>query len=186
MNIVFNGTHFTGIVKSDFLEIIESHANNIKVAQSVSWLTTDWTTGVRSPTENFSSSPCVHTGSGAHPAPIQWVPGFLSPGVKRGRVVMLTTHPYLVPRSRMSRIFPPPPPKRLHGVKRDNLWKRQCTLWITHTHTHMCSRRQFIRKSEHREHSNNVIIERRFGIVVPKAITDVSNFLTTCAVVDGS
>jgi hypothetical protein len=39
-------------------------------AQSLQWLTTDWTTGVRSPTEaqNLSSSPCVQTGSGAHPA----------------------------------------------------------------------------------------------------------------------
>jgi hypothetical protein len=25
--------------------------------------------------------------------PVQWVPGVLSPGVKRGRGVMLTTHP---------------------------------------------------------------------------------------------
>jgi len=31
--------------------------------------------------------------------PVQWVPGVLSPGVKRGRVVTLTTHPHLVPRS---------------------------------------------------------------------------------------
>jgi hypothetical protein len=31
--------------------------------------------------------------------PVQWVPGILSPGVKRGRGVMLTTHPHLVPRS---------------------------------------------------------------------------------------
>jgi hypothetical protein len=30
--------------------------------------------------------------------PVQWVPGALSPGVKRGRGVMLTTHPLLVPR----------------------------------------------------------------------------------------
>jgi hypothetical protein len=39
-------------------------------AQSVQCVTTDWTTGVRSPTgtEDFSSSPCVQTGSGAHPA----------------------------------------------------------------------------------------------------------------------
>jgi hypothetical protein len=43
------------------------------------------------------------------------------------------------------------------------------------------SRRSFIRK-----HPNNVIIEGRFGIVVPKATTTVSNILTTCAVVDGS
>jgi hypothetical protein len=40
------------------------------VAQSVQCLTTDWTTGVRSRTEaeDFSSSLCVQTGSGAHPA----------------------------------------------------------------------------------------------------------------------
>jgi hypothetical protein len=32
--------------------------------------------------------------------PVQWVPGILSPGVKRGRVVvMLTPHPHLVLRS---------------------------------------------------------------------------------------
>jgi hypothetical protein len=29
---------------------------------------------------------------------LQWVPGVLPPGVKRGRVVTLTTHPSLVPR----------------------------------------------------------------------------------------
>jgi hypothetical protein len=71
---------------------------------------------VRSPTgaEGFSSSPCVQTGSGAHPA--QWVPGVLSPGVKRGRGVTLTTHPHLVPRLRMSRSYTSSPPMRLHGV----------------------------------------------------------------------
>jgi hypothetical protein len=52
--------------------------------------------GVRSPAgaNDFSSSLCVQTGSRAHPPPVQWVPG-----VKRGRGVMLTTHPYLVPSS---------------------------------------------------------------------------------------
>jgi hypothetical protein len=34
---------------------------------------------------------------------VQWVPGVLSPGLKRGRGVTLTTHHHLVPRSRMSR-----------------------------------------------------------------------------------
>jgi hypothetical protein len=48
------------------------------------------------------------------------------------------------------------------------------------------SKRSFIRKHKHRTHPNNVIIEERFGIVVLKATTAVSNFLTTCAVVDGS
>jgi hypothetical protein len=37
--------------------------------------------------------------------PVQWVPGALSPGVKGGRGVMLTTHPLLVPRLRNSRSY---------------------------------------------------------------------------------
>jgi hypothetical protein len=41
-----------------------------RVAQSVQCLTTDWTAGVRSPTEaeDFSSNLCFQTGSEAHPA----------------------------------------------------------------------------------------------------------------------
>jgi hypothetical protein len=50
----------------------------------------------------------------------------------------------------------------------------------------LVKRRSFIRKSKHQKHPNNVIIEGRFGIVVPKATTAVSNFLTTCAVVNSS
>jgi hypothetical protein len=52
--------------------------------------------------------------------PIQWVPGALSPGVKRGRGVTLTTHPHLVPRLRMSRNYTSSPLKHLHGVKWDS------------------------------------------------------------------
>jgi hypothetical protein len=37
--------------------------------------------------------------------PVHWVPGVLSPGLKRGRGVTLTTHLHLVPRSRMSRSY---------------------------------------------------------------------------------
>jgi hypothetical protein len=52
--------------------------------------------------------------------PVQWVPGVLSSGVKRGRGVMLTTHPYLVPRSWMSRSYtsspPQAPPWRVEGL----------------------------------------------------------------------
>jgi hypothetical protein len=57
--------------------------------------------GVRSlaGAKDFASSLCVQTGSGATQPPVQWVPGALSPGVKRGRGVILTTHPHLVPRS---------------------------------------------------------------------------------------
>jgi hypothetical protein len=48
--------------------------------------------------------------------PVQWVPGVLSPEVKHGQDVTLTTHPHLVPRSWMSRsyTFSPPPPPCLH------------------------------------------------------------------------
>jgi hypothetical protein len=42
--------------------------------------------------------------------PIQWVSGVLSLGVKRGRGVMLATHPHLVPRLSMSRSYTSSPP----------------------------------------------------------------------------
>jgi hypothetical protein len=52
--------------------------------------------------------------------PVHWVPGVLSRGVKRGRGVMLTTHPHLVPRSWMSRSYvllsPQAPPWRVEGL----------------------------------------------------------------------
>jgi hypothetical protein len=48
--------------------------------------------------------------------PVQWVPRVLSPGLKRGPCVTLTTHPHLVPRSRMSRSYISSPPKLLLGV----------------------------------------------------------------------
>jgi hypothetical protein len=42
--------------------------------------------------------------------PIQWVPAVLSAGLKRDRGVTLTTHPHLVPRSKMSRSYTSSPP----------------------------------------------------------------------------
>jgi hypothetical protein len=51
------------------------------VAQSVQWLTTDWTTGIRSPTEAEDFS-CVQTGSGAHPASYSVGTGGPFPGGK--------------------------------------------------------------------------------------------------------
>jgi hypothetical protein len=73
---------------------------------------------VRSPAEvrNFSSNLCIQTVSGAHPASCTMRTGVLSPGLKRGRGVTLTTHPHLVPKSWMSRSYTSSPPKRLHGV----------------------------------------------------------------------
>jgi hypothetical protein len=58
--------------------------NGSRVAQSVQCLTADWTAGVRSPTEaqDFSSSLCVHTGSGAHPASYTMGTGGSFPGGK--------------------------------------------------------------------------------------------------------
>jgi hypothetical protein len=43
--------------------------------------------------KDFSSSLCVHTGSRPTQPPAQCVPGVLSPGLKRGLGVTLTTHP---------------------------------------------------------------------------------------------
>jgi hypothetical protein len=56
---------------------------------------------VRSPAgaKDFSSNLCVQTGSEAHPASCTMGTGGSFPGAKRGRGVMLTTHPNLVPRS---------------------------------------------------------------------------------------
>jgi hypothetical protein len=55
----------------------------------------DWAVGVRSlaGAKDFFSILCVQSGSGAHLASYTMGTGVLSPGVKRGRVVTLTTHP---------------------------------------------------------------------------------------------
>jgi hypothetical protein len=73
---------------------------------------------VRSPTEaeNFSSRLCVQTGSEAYPASCPMGTVVLSPRVKRGRGVTLTTHPHWWPRLSMSRSYTSSPPMRLHGV----------------------------------------------------------------------
>jgi hypothetical protein len=74
--------------------------------------------GVRSPAgaKDFPLTSVSRPALGPTQPPVQWVPGVLSPGVKRGRGVTLTTHPHLVPRSRMSRSYTSSPPKRLHGM----------------------------------------------------------------------
>jgi hypothetical protein len=71
--------------------------------------------------------------------PVQWVPEVLSPGLKRGRGVTLTTHPYLVPRSRMSRSYTSCPPKRLHGV-----WWDSFSFYISALYLHVESRCSYI------------------------------------------
>jgi hypothetical protein len=84
-----------------------------RVAQSVQCLTMDWAIGVRSQAEAKGFFPLA---SVSWPAlrltqlPVQWVSGLLPPGLKRGRGVTLTTHPHIVPRSRMSRSYISSPP----------------------------------------------------------------------------
>jgi hypothetical protein len=88
------------------------------VAQSVQCLTTDRTAEVRSPTGQriFPLTSESRPALGPTQPPVQWVTGALSPGVKRGRGVMLTTHPLLVPRTRKRGSCTSSHPKRLHGV----------------------------------------------------------------------
>jgi hypothetical protein len=64
----------------------------------------------------FILAPASRPALGPTQNPLRWVRGVLSPGLKRGRAVMLTTHPHLVPRLRMSRRCSYSPHKRLHGV----------------------------------------------------------------------
>jgi hypothetical protein len=56
----------------------------------------DWAIEIRSPAEAkgfFPLASVSRTALGPTQSPVQWVPGFLSPGLKRGRGVTLTTHP---------------------------------------------------------------------------------------------
>jgi hypothetical protein len=66
-------------------------------------------------TGNFSLLHYVQSGSGAHPASIQWVLGALSLG-ESGWGVRLTTHHLLMPRSRNVWRYTSTPPLHLHYV----------------------------------------------------------------------
>jgi hypothetical protein len=92
----------------DFSAVYQHNRNRVSSGSIVSdYGLDDRAIGVRSPAgaKDSSSSLCVQTGSGDHPASctITMGPGVLSPGLKRGRGVRLTIHPHLVSRSRMSR-----------------------------------------------------------------------------------
>jgi hypothetical protein len=68
------------------------------LAQAVQCLTTGWTTGrsgfdPRRGQRIFPLSSVSRPTLGPTQPPVQWVPGLPSPGAKRGRGVMLTTHP---------------------------------------------------------------------------------------------
>jgi hypothetical protein len=96
--------------------------NVSQAAQSVQWLAADWVIGVRSTTEvkDFSSTVCAQLALGPTQPPVQWVPEVLSPGVKCGQGMMLTTLPLLVPRLRETRAIPPLPPSSFHGMYQVN------------------------------------------------------------------
>jgi hypothetical protein len=77
--------------------------------------------GVRSRqgAKDFSSSLCVQTGSGAHPASCPLSTGVLSPGVKARPGREADHSPHLVPGSRMSRSYilsPQASPWRVAGL----------------------------------------------------------------------
>jgi hypothetical protein len=87
-------------------------------AQSASWLTTDWTPGFDPQQRQriFLLLSASRPALASTQPPVQWVPVVLSPGLKRGQGVMLTTHPHLVPRLSKSRSYTYSPPMRLHGM----------------------------------------------------------------------
>jgi hypothetical protein len=67
----------------------------------------NWAIEIRSPSEarDFSSNLCAQTGSGAHPASCTMGTGGPFAGGKARPGRDATTHPHLVPRSRMSRNY---------------------------------------------------------------------------------
>jgi hypothetical protein len=88
-----------------------SRGSSVKLSQYSDWLRTRWPGfDPRQRQRIFSLASASRPALGPTQPPIQWVLGVLSPGVKRGRGVMLTTHPHLVSRLRMSRSYTSSPP----------------------------------------------------------------------------
>jgi hypothetical protein len=102
-------------------------------------LTTGWTTG-RSRFDPRQGQRIFPLTSLSRPTlrptkpPVQWVPG-PSPRVKRVWGITLTTHPHLIPRSGICRIYISSPPKRLHDVYWDSF------SFLGHTFYNMSSSR---------------------------------------------
>jgi hypothetical protein len=100
--------------------------------------------GVRSPAvaKDFSSNLCVQTGSEANPASCTIGTGGSFPGAKRDQGVTLTTHPHLVPRSRMSTNYTSSPPSATMTCSGTSLvlfYKRQITQIRSNINVPKCS-----------------------------------------------
>jgi hypothetical protein len=79
--------------------------------------------------------------------PVQWIPGVLSPGLKRGRGVTLTIHPLLVPRSRMSGSYNSSPPSAFISCSGTALVVELVLNWIKPKHlTHDEEKEQITNK----------------------------------------
>jgi hypothetical protein len=93
------------------------HTNIVSRGSSVS-IVSDY--GLDGRGSIFSLASSSRPALGPTQPPVQSVPGALSPGVKRGPGVMLTTHPLLVPRLRKSMSYTSFHPKCLYGAQRDH------------------------------------------------------------------
>jgi hypothetical protein len=83
-------------ISSSYLRLLVS-----RVAQSVQCLATGWTTGRsrfdrRKRRKDFPLASVSRLALGPTQPPVQWVPGVISSGLKRGRGVTLTTLPHLL------------------------------------------------------------------------------------------
>jgi hypothetical protein len=92
-----------------------------RIAQPVQCLAKSWRTGrsrfhPRQWRKDFSSSLCVQTGSGAHQASCTMFTGGPFPRAKARPGRDADHSPQVVPRSRLSKCYIPPSPKRLRGV----------------------------------------------------------------------
>jgi hypothetical protein len=119
------------------------NAKGAGVAQSVSCLAMDWTTGLSrfdpwQRKEIFPLASMSRPALGPTQPPVQWVPVVLLPEVKHSWGMMLTTYPQLVLRSRMSRSYTSSCPLRFHTCvmgllylwnAKDGWCKHLCLSW---------------------------------------------------------
>jgi hypothetical protein len=106
-------THYSPLLQ-DLLELLKEPGSSGSIVSDYGL--DDRAIGVRSPVGAKDLSSVSRPALRPTQPPVQWAPGVLSPGVKHGQGVTLTTHPHLMPRSRMSRSYISSPPKLLHGV----------------------------------------------------------------------